>query len=203
MRLRQCLARRIGAGERLRQGGHRRILAAEAAARDCASGSRASRRAGRSGASSDDRPSDGPEAQMPDDQIRHPCETSLPESSPCAARGRRQPGDDAALFRRRRLRRARDRSWRWDGRVIAELPKGDDLVLFSEDAEQLLLRRSRGRQGSGRRGARAHQRLADRGRDSQRLARRSRRARPPASTIGPEGIARDRWDVAIEAVDRR
>ena len=52
-----------------------------------------------------------------------------------------------------------------------------------------------------RRRARADQRLADRERRVEEASRRRWRRRR-ASRIGPEGIARDRWDVAIETSGR-
>jgi hypothetical protein len=102
-------------------------------------------------------------------------------------------------FRQRR-QGARE-SERAQGRsVIAELPSGDDLVLFSEDA------------GSYYYGEReiekdliAAVRVLINGSPiaaatSQRLAREAAE-HPTRFEDRPEGIARDRWDVAIEAVN--
>lgn len=99
---------------------------------------------------------------------------------------------------RRRQQRARD-SERGRGRtIIAELPTADELVLFSEDAEHFYY----------------GERTIDKDRieavrvliNGAPIATVSRRPlvepdqRPGAFEIvdRPEGIARDRWDVAIE-----
>jgi hypothetical protein len=102
-------------------------------------------------------------------------------------------------FRQRR-QGARE-SERAQGRsVIAELPSGDDLVLFSEDA---------GSYYYGERAIEKDQIAAVRvlingspiaAATSQRLARQAAE-HPTRFEDRPEGIARDRWDVAIEAVN--
>ena len=81
-------------------------------------------------------------------------------------------------------------------------PTADDLVLFSEDADALLLRRPADRQGPHRRGPRADQRRADRRPPCRGAARCKSLVTPTSFEDRPEGIARDRWDVAIET-DRR
>ena len=109
-------------------------------------------------------------------------------------------GTTLTAFRRRRLR-ARDSERALGRTIIAEIPADDDLRLFSEDAVRFYYGDRVGRQGSDRRGARADQRIADRGVRVDRAIRSTRRGRRRASRIGPEGIARDRWDVAIETVN--
>ncbi len=99
---------------------------------------------------------------------------------------------------RRRRQRARDSERALGRAIIAELPTGEDLVLFSED--------------------RSHFYYGDRGIDKDLIvaARVLINGSPIASAVSPrhvaeaaalqptsfddrpEGIARDRWDVAIE-----
>jgi hypothetical protein len=103
-----------------------------------------------------------------------------------------------------RMRRRRQRAFDAEGAlgrtVIAEIPAGDDLVLFSEDA------------------VRFH--YGDKSIDkdlivavrvlingapiaayvSERHAADARRQQPTSFEDRPEGIARDRWDVAIETI---
>ena len=101
-------------------------------------------------------------------------------------------------FRRRR-QRARDSERALGRTIIAEIPAGDDLVLFSEDATRFYYGEPLDRQGPDRRGPRADQRRADR---RLRVAPASKAADRQATSFEdrPDGIARDRWDVAIETV---
>ena len=111
-------------------------------------------------------------------------------------------GTTLQMFRKRR-RRARDGERTLGRTIIAEIPAQDDLILFTEDAQQF--------------------RYADRSIDKDRIAAvrilingaviaayvSARRGAghgaqtTPAEPIDdrPEGIARDRWDVAIETDD--
>lgn len=101
---------------------------------------------------------------------------------------------------RRRRQRARDSEGARGRRIIAELPTAEDLVLFSEDT--------------------AHFYYGDQSIEKDRIAavRVLINGAPIATTLSPrhpeasarhptsfddhpEGIARDRWDVAIETVD--
>jgi hypothetical protein len=102
---------------------------------------------------------------------------------------------------RRRRRHARETEQEQGRSVIAELPSGDDLMLFSEDAARFYY-------GS---------RVIDKNRvaavrvlingapiaatTSTRLAAEATR-HPTSFEDRPDGIARDRWDVAIEATDQ-
>ena len=112
-------------------------------------------------------------------------------------------GTTLQMFRTRR-RRARASEQTLGRTIIAEIPAEDDLVLFTEDLRQF------------RYGARAIDK--DRVAAVQILingaviaayvsARRGAGHGAPAATAAepiddrPEGIARDRWDVTIEAVD--
>jgi hypothetical protein len=112
-------------------------------------------------------------------------------------------GTTLQMFRTRR-RRARDSERTLGRTIIAEIPAQDDLVLFTEDPRQF--------------------RYGDRSIDKDRIAavqilingaviaayvsaRRGAGHGGQATTAAepiddrPEGIARDRWDVTIEAVD--
>lgn len=103
-------------------------------------------------------------------------------------------------YYRRRRQRARDGERAKGRRVIAELPTGDDLVLFSED-ETHFHYGDRSMQKS----LIAAVRVLINGSPiaavaSKRLAREPGQ-HPTSFDDRPEGIARDRWDVAIEAVN--
>ncbi len=100
-------------------------------------------------------------------------------------------------YYRRRRQRTRDRE-RASGRVVmAELPAGDDLVLFSEDERAFYY---------GDRAIEKESIVAVRvlinGSPIAAVTsnRRSSEAPPHATSFEdrPEGIARDRWDVALE-----
>ncbi|HKT79011.1 MAG TPA: hypothetical protein VJP86_02240 [Vicinamibacterales bacterium] len=101
---------------------------------------------------------------------------------------------------RQRRRRARDDEERQGRTVVAELPTGDDLVLFSEDRDSF------------------HYGKTVVAKDRIVAARVLINGAPIAATLSlrhpgaasrhptsfedrPEGIARDRWDVAIETTD--
>jgi hypothetical protein len=101
-------------------------------------------------------------------------------------------------FRHRR-KGARESELAMGRRVIAELPKGDDLVLFSEDAGYFYY---------GDRAVDKDLIAAVRvlingspiaAATSRRLAREAAE-HPTRFDDRPEGIARDRWDVAIETL---
>lgn len=100
------------------------------------------------------------------------------------------------FFRRRRLQ-ARDAEGARGRIVIAEIPAADDLVLFSEDPEHfhygaMVIRKD----------AIAAARVLINGAPiAAVVAARHADAQAPQATSfedRPEGIARDRWDVAIE-----
>jgi hypothetical protein len=101
-------------------------------------------------------------------------------------------------FRRRRLA-ARASELAMGRRVIAELPRGDDLVLFSEDAGYFYY----GDRAVDKELVAAVRVLINgspiAAATSRRLAREAAE-HPTRFDDRPEGIARDRWDVAIEAV---
>ena len=103
-------------------------------------------------------------------------------------------------FRRRRAR-ARDAERSLGRAIVAEIPAEDDLVLFTED-EACFYYGDR----AVRKDAIAAVRVLVNG--SPIAAYVSSRADPRAAAAPthfedqPEGIARDRWDVAIEAVSR-
>jgi hypothetical protein len=108
-------------------------------------------------------------------------------------------GTTLAAFRRRRLR-ARE-SERAQGRIVlAEIPADDDLRLFSEDAarfhygdqsveKDLIVAVRVLINGSPIAAYLSRRHPADTGRQATRFEDR------------PDGIARDRWDVAIETVN--
>lgn len=102
-------------------------------------------------------------------------------------------------YYRRRRRRAHDSERALGRAIIAELPTADELVLFSEDEKRFYY------------GERAIDkdlitavRVLINGAPIATVTSR-RRASPQVSALAgfedhPEGIARDRWDVAIETV---
>jgi len=102
-------------------------------------------------------------------------------------------------FLRRRRLRARDSERALGRTIIAEIPAGDDLVLFSEDASRFYY---------GERGIDKDLIVAVRvlingapiaAYESTRQGTAAAR-QPTSFDDRPEGIARDRWDVAIEMV---
>jgi hypothetical protein len=103
------------------------------------------------------------------------------------------------FFRRRRIR-ARDAERAMGRRVIAEIPAADDLVLFSEDAEAFHY----GNQTIRKDAIAAARVLINGNPIAAVISRRHRDAaalHPTSFEDHPEGIARDRWDVAIETID--
>ena len=103
-------------------------------------------------------------------------------------------------YYRRRRRRAREALQSLGRTVVAELPAGDDLVLFAEDASGFYY---------GDQAVAKDQIVAARvlingapiaAVTSKRLVPDARR-QPTRFDDPPEGIARDRWDVAIETFD--
>jgi hypothetical protein len=102
------------------------------------------------------------------------------------------------LYRRRR-QRARDSEGALGRTIIAELPTAEDLVLFSEDASRFYYG-----ERSIDKDLIAAVRVLINGSPiaavvSSRHAGASQR-HPTSFDDRPEGIARDRWDVAIETV---
>jgi hypothetical protein len=107
-------------------------------------------------------------------------------------------GTTLTAFRRRRLR-ARDSERALGRRILAEIPADDDLRLFSEDAvrfyygdvsvdKDLIVAVRVLINGSPIAAYQSTRHPADSARQATRFEDR------------PEGIARDRWDVAIETV---
>jgi hypothetical protein len=102
------------------------------------------------------------------------------------------------LYRKRR-QGARDSERALGRTIIAEIPSDDDLVLFTEDAAYFYY----GDRAVDKRQIEAVRVLIN---GSPIAAYESRRARarptvaPTSFEDRPEGIARDRWDVAIECV---
>ncbi len=100
------------------------------------------------------------------------------------------------FFRRRRLR-ARDAEREQGRTVIAEIPAAEDLVLFSEDAETFRY----GSQSVTKESIAAARVLINGVPIAAVISRRHAEAaalHPTSFEDHPEGIARDRWDVAIE-----
>ena len=100
------------------------------------------------------------------------------------------------FFRRRRLR-AREAERTKGRRVIAEIPAGEDLTLFTEDADAFYY----GARTIPKSSIAAARVLVN----GIPIAAVVSRRHPAAATLHPtsfedhpEGIARDRWDVAIE-----
>ncbi len=103
------------------------------------------------------------------------------------------------MYRRRR-QRARDSERALGRAIVAELPVGEDLVLFSEDAVRFYY----GEQSIDK-DLIAAARVLINGAPiaaviSERHAREAAR-QPTTFEDRPEGIARDRWDVAIETLN--
>ena len=99
-------------------------------------------------------------------------------------------------FYRRRRMRARDSEEALGRRIIAELPTGADLVLFSEDRARFYY----GEQSIDKDLIAAARVLINGAPIAATLSRRLGSADAQATSFEdrPEGIARDRWDVAIE-----
>jgi hypothetical protein len=101
---------------------------------------------------------------------------------------------------RRRRQRALDSERALGRRVIAEIPASDDLVLFSEDA----VRFHYGEKSIDKDLIAAVRVLINgapiAAYESNRRAADARHVQPTSFEDHPEGIARDRWDVAIETI---
>jgi len=100
---------------------------------------------------------------------------------------------------RRRRERARDSERALGRMIVAELPTGDDLVLFSEDR----VRFHYGERSIDKDLIVAVRVLINGQAIAATVSRRyAREAAARATTFEdrPEGIARDRWDVAIETI---
>ena len=97
---------------------------------------------------------------------------------------------------RRRQQRARDSERALGRRVIAEVPTGDDLILFSEDP----VRFHYGEQSIDKDLIVAVRVLINGAPIAAVMSNRQTQAAPQATRFDdrPEGIERDRWDVAIE-----
>jgi len=100
---------------------------------------------------------------------------------------------------RRRRQRARDSERALGRAIIAELPTSEDLVLFTEDASRFYY----GEQSIDKDLIVAVRVLINGAPIAATLSSRHRAAtdrQPTSFDDRPEGIARDRWDVAIETV---
>jgi hypothetical protein len=100
---------------------------------------------------------------------------------------------------RKRRQRARDSERALGRRLVAELPTGDDLVLFSEDD----VRFHYGERSIDKDLIVAARVLINGSPIATTVSLRFPReaaARPTSFEDRPEGIARDRWDVAIEGL---
>ena len=103
-------------------------------------------------------------------------------------------------FYRKRRRRTRDDEQAHGRRIIAEIPGEDDLRLFSEDDRQFHY----GQQVVDKDRIAAVRVLINGAPIAAYVARRFASAanlQPTSFEDRPEGIARDRWDVAIEQPD--
>jgi hypothetical protein len=101
-------------------------------------------------------------------------------------------------YRRRRLR-ARDSERALGRTIIAEIPTGDDLTLFSEDASRFYY----GEQSIDKDLIVAVRVLINGAPIASSVSKRHREGADRRATSfddRPEGIARDRWDVAVETV---
>ena len=100
---------------------------------------------------------------------------------------------------RRRRRRLRDSEWALGRTVIAEIPASDDLVLFSADASRFYY----GDRSIDKDLIVAVRVLINGAPIAAAVSKRHPEAvdrRPTSFEDRPDGIARDRWDVAIETV---
>jgi hypothetical protein len=101
------------------------------------------------------------------------------------------------LYRRRR-QRARDAERALGRTIVAEIPAEDDLVIFSKDAHRFYY----GEQSIDKDLINAVRVLINGSPIAAAVARQRADARtqPTSFEDRPDGIARDRWDVAIETV---
>ena len=107
-------------------------------------------------------------------------------------------GTTLQAYRRRRVR-ARDSENALGRTIIAEIPVGDDLTLFSEDEARFYY----GERSIDKDLIVAARVLINGSPIASYLSRHHLRSaeRPPTTFDDrPEGIARDRWDVALETV---
>jgi hypothetical protein len=103
-------------------------------------------------------------------------------------------------FYRKRRRRTRDGEQALGRRVIAEIPAGDDLLLFTEDGGQYHY----GRQSVDKDRIAAVRVLINGAPIAAYVSRRHATGPEIQATSfedRPDGIARDRWDVALERAD--
>jgi hypothetical protein len=103
-------------------------------------------------------------------------------------------------FYRRRRQRSRDSERALGRRVIAEIPTGEDLVLFTEDRSRFYC----GDRSIDKDLISAVRVLINGAPIAAYVSRRfaaESMPRPTSFEDRPDGIARDRWDVAIEAVN--
>jgi hypothetical protein len=103
-------------------------------------------------------------------------------------------------FYRKRRRRTRDEEQAQGRRIIAEIPVEDDLRLFSEDDRQFHY----GQQTVDKDRIAAVRVLINGAPIAAYVAKRfaaNAALQPTSFDDRPEGIARDRWDVAIERQD--
>jgi hypothetical protein len=102
-------------------------------------------------------------------------------------------------FARRRRSRAHDSERALGRTIVAEIPSGDDLMLFSEDAVRFYY----GEQSIDKDLVAAARVLINGSPIAAVLSKRhagEADRHPTSFDDRPEGIARDRWDVAIETV---
>ncbi|PWT84356.1 MAG: hypothetical protein C5B57_04975 [Blastocatellia bacterium] len=101
------------------------------------------------------------------------------------------------LYRRRR-QRARDAERALGRTIVAEIPAEDDLVIFSEDAHRFYY----GEQSIDKDLINAVRVLINGSPIAAAVARHNADAFTQATRFEdrPDGIARDRWDVAIETI---
>jgi len=100
---------------------------------------------------------------------------------------------------RRRRGRLRDSERALGRTIVAEIPAGDDLVLFSEDASRFYY----GERSVDKDLIVAVRVVINGAPIAAQLSKRhpeGARRQPTSFEDRPEGIARDRWDVAIETV---
>src|SRR5258706_2433376 len=100
-------------------------------------------------------------------------------------------------FYRKRRRQNRERKRALGRTIIAEIPADDDLVLFTEDGRQFHY----GAQSVDKDAVAAVRVLINGAPIAACVSKRhaaEARIQPTAFEDRPEGIARDRWDVAIE-----
>lgn len=101
---------------------------------------------------------------------------------------------------RTRRRRAQEEEAARGRTIIVELPTGSDLTFFSEDAEHFYY----GATAIEKNGIMAARVLINGSPIAAAVAPKWRHAaarQPTSFEDHPEGIARDRWDVALETVD--